>query len=245
MSGWQRKRFWKSVAVAPLPGGDGHLVTLDGRPLTTPLRRRMVLPARALAGAIAAEWDDQPEVLAPERLPLTRMANSAIDTVADNRAHVRETIAAHGETDLLCYRAAQPGGLVARQAAAWDPLLDWLARSCGARLRVTTGVMHVSQPQPALAAMRRVLDEADDFELAALHELVTLGGSLVIGLAVARQMDAPESLWSLCRVDEEWQAGLWGRDPEAEALAEDRRAAFLRAARFLRLSRPDGHTASG
>jgi len=238
MSGWKRKRFWKSVDVAPAPDGCGHIVTLDGRPLTTPLRRPMVLPAPALAEAIAAEWAHQPETLDPARLGLTRMANSAIDTVADNRAHVCETIMAHGETDLLCYRAEQPRELVARQAAAWDPMLDWLAQTFGARLLVTTGVMHVSQRRDDLAVLRGVVDRGDIFELMALHDLVTLSGSLVIGLATARGMAAADSLWVLSRVDEDWQTELWGHDEEAAALAEDRRAAFLRADSFLRLSRP-------
>lgn len=234
MTEWTAKRFWKTAEVAP--AASGFAVLLDGRPLRTPARRPAEVPTKALAEAIAAEWQAQPEVIDPRAMPLTRTTNSAIDTVAENIAHVIDTIAAYGDADLLCYRAAHPEGLVARQAEIWDPLLDWAESTFSARLKVRTGVMHQPQPPAALAALRKAVVAAGPFQLAALHELVSLSGSLVIGLRAAAGDSDPDTLWTASRLDEIWQSDLWGTDDEAEAQAALRRAAFLDAARYFRLS---------
>lgn len=236
MAEWTAKRFWKMAEVAPAEGG--FQVLLDGRALRTPARRPVEVPTRALASALAAEWQAQPEVIDPRAMPLSRMTNSAIDTVAQNRDHVIDTIAAYGDSDLLCYRAAHPEGLVARQAATWNPLLDWAATTLGARLEVRTGVMHRPQPAAALAALRVAVAARGPFQLAALHELVALSGSLVIGLRAAMGDADIEALWTASCLDEIWQSDLWGTDDEAEALAEQRRAAFFEAEKYCRLALP-------
>jgi chaperone required for assembly of F1-ATPase len=234
MAEWAAKRFWKMAEVAPAEGG--FQVLLDGRALRTPARRPVEVPAEALASALAAEWQAQPEVIDPRAMPMSRMTNSAIDTVAQNRDHVIDTIAAYGDSDLLCYRAAHPEGLVARQAAVWNPLLDWAAAALGARLEVHTGVMHRPQPPAALGALRAAVAARGPFQLAALHELVALSGSLVIGLRAAAGDSDIEALWAASRLDEIWQSDLWGVDDEAEAMAALRRTAFLEAGTYHRLS---------
>lgn len=236
MTTWAPRRFWTATTVAPRDGG--FAVLLDDRPLRTPARRHALLPARALAEAVAAEWDAQEGKLVPATMPLTRLVNAALDTVPEHRAQVIDATAAFGDTDLTCYRAAHPQGLAERQAAAWDGLLDWLAQATGARLCPVTGITYTPQPPEALTCLRGEIAAQDDFALTALHELTSLSGSLVIGLAAARGARDPDSLWQAARIDEDWQADLWGRDDEAEAAAADRKAAFLRAQRFLRLSRP-------
>lgn len=235
MSVWKARRFWTEAREVPAEGG--FAVALDGRPLRTPARAPVVVPTEALACALAEEWQAQSEVIDPHSMPRTRMTNSAIDTVARNRAAVFETVAAYGDCDLLCYRASHPEALVARQAAAWDPLLTWAEEALSARLEIAAGVMHRPQPPEALAALRAALDRAGAFELAALHELVALSGSLVIGLRVGAGGADPAALWEVSRLDEHWQAELWGRDDEAEAQAETRREAFLLAAEYHRLAR--------
>jgi len=229
MSGWAlRRRFWRTATVRPAPGG--FAVDLDDRPLRTPAGRPLVLPTEALARAVAAEWDALGGEIDPHRLPLTRAANSAIDRVAARRDAVIDAIAEYGASDLLCYRADAPAGLAQRQADGWDPWLAWGARTLGAPLVAVAGVMHHRQPAPSLAALRAAVAEHDAFGLAALHELVTLSGSLVLGLAVARGALDAEAAWELSRIDETWQVEHWGLDAEAEAASERRREAFLRAA---------------
>jgi chaperone required for assembly of F1-ATPase len=231
----QRRRFWKSAAVKPVAAG--FAVTLDGQELRTPEGAPLVVPTAAFAAAIAAEWDALAAEIDPERLPLTRAANSAIDRVMRRREAVVDAIAAYGGSDLLCYRADAPEGLVARQAAGWDPWLQWSARMLGAPLVAVTGVMPRNQPPASLAALHAAVAAEDAFALTALHELVALSGSLVLGLAVARgALDAGEA-WELSRIDETWQAEQWGLDAEAETAAELRRAAFLRARDLLDLLR--------
>jgi chaperone required for assembly of F1-ATPase len=227
------KRFWTEVHVAETPGGFG--IRLDARVLRTPARAELIVPTRALAEAIAAEWRAVEGEIRPEALPFTRAANVAVDRIAADPGPLVAHLAAYGETDLLCYRAEGPVGLQARQAAAWDPALAWAARDLGAPLAVTEGVAHRAQDPASLAALRAAVGAHDAFALTALSELVTLSGSLVLGLAVARgALGAPEA-WAASRLDETWQEEQWGVDDEAAEMARIRENDFLRAARLLEL----------
>ncbi|WP_424933595.1 ATP12 family chaperone protein [Amaricoccus macauensis] len=230
-----RKRFWKEVSVAPQDAGQG--VFLDGRPLRTPEQNALSVPTRALAEAIAEEWSGIEGEIQPDTLPFTRAANTAIDRVSARRDPVVDMLAAYGETDLLCYRADGPEALQARQSEAWDPWLDWSRRELSAPLHAVVGVMHQPQPAESLIALRGALEALDPFELTGIHDLVTLSGSLVLGLAVARDAIDADSAWVLSRLDELWQIEQWGEDAEAEALARRKWEAFLRAERFLQLVR--------
>lgn len=235
MSEWKARRFWTAAAVEP--AGEGFAVTLDGRPVRTPAKRPLVLPTRALAEAVAAEWQAQGDTIDPRAMPVTRAANSSLDTVAQNRASIEAMVAAYGASDLLCYRAEAPAALVARQAAEWDPLLDWAGRDLGAPLRVTAGVVPVDQPGESLAALAARLSALTDMELTAMHDLVALSGSLVLGLAAAEGIRPPDEIWRLSRIDEDHQASEWGVDEEAAEVAARKRADFLQAHHLLRLAR--------
>lgn len=234
MSGWKAKRFWKATTVTEGPGGFG--VALDGRPVKTPGKEPLVVPSRPLAAAIAAEWEAQQGQIDPRQMPLTRAANSALDKVALQHAEVAALIAEYGGTDHLCYRAATPAALRALQDAAWQPLLDWAAARFGAELRAGEGVLPLPQDPASLARLAAEVATKDAFALAALHDLVAITGSLVLGLAVAEgQIDA-ETAWRLSRIDEDWQISQWGEDDEAQHHAAAKRAALLDAARFWHLA---------
>jgi chaperone required for assembly of F1-ATPase len=227
-----RRRFWRAATVRPAAGGFG--VALDERTLRTPAKAPLVVPSRALAEAVAAEWDAL-EAIDPARVPLTRLANSAIDRVSARPGEVAEAVAAYGETDLICYRADEPAGLRERQAAAWDPWLEWAGRELAAPLVAVAGLMHHAQSAESVARLRAAVAGHGPFELTALHELVTLSGSLVLGLAVSRGALGGAEAWELSRIDEAWQIEHWGLDAEAEAAAGRARADFLRAERLLGL----------
>lgn len=197
----------------------------------------MILPTRTMAEAVAAEWADIAADIDPRRMPVTRAANAAIDKVAVQFDEVAGMIAAYGASDLLCYRAAAPEALSRAQAAAWDPLLDWAERAHGARLVATKGVAPVVQPGEAVGRLSSAVFACTPFELTALHDLVTLTGSLVLALAATGEEFDPLDLWRLSRFDEDWQADQWGEDEEAAEAAGRRRADFLLARRFWRLSR--------
>lgn len=234
MSGaWAPRRFWTAARAEPRDGG--FTVTLDGRVVRTPAKAALLVPTRAMAEAMAAEWQAQENTVDPRTMPVTRAANSAIDKVMPQFDEVAELIAAYGDSDLLCYRAEAPEALAAQQAAAWDPLLGWAAAALGAPLEPRRGIAHRPQPPESLAALARAVRALGPFELTALHDLVSLSGSLVIGLAAIRRHAAAEALWPLSRIDEDWQRELWGADAEAEALAANARAGFVQAARFHRL----------
>lgn len=235
MTEWKAKRFWKAADV--LREGDGWTVALDGRPVRTPGKQPLILPTEALARAIAAEWDAQDGAIDPYSMPMTRAANSTVEKVRPQREAVATMLAEYGGTDLLCYRADAPEDLARRQAAGWDPLIDWAAVSLQAPLRITEGIVPVQQDNLALAALAGHIAAHDDFALTALHDLVTIPGSLVLGLAVTQgRIDAAQA-FELSRLDEEFQAEQWGRDAESDEAAEGRRLALTNAERFLQLSR--------
>lgn len=233
MSVWAARRFWTAATAVPVDGG--YTVQLDARPVRTPLKAPLVLPTIALAKAVAAEWQAQEKAVNPETMPFTRTANSAIDKVRPQFAAVADMLADYGGSDLLCYRAEGPAGLVARQAQSWDPLLDWARDDLAAPLRQATGVMHVAQPEASLAALRHQVHAMSAFQLAAFHDLVAISGSLVLALAVARGRITADEAWTRSRVDEDWQISLWGEDAEAAEAAARKREALLQADRFYGL----------
>ena len=215
----------------------GYAVHLDARPIRTPAGRPLLLPTAAMAEAVAQEWQAQQEVVEPATMPMTRAANSALDKVAVQREAVIDLLAKYGGSDLLCYRAEGPGDLVAREAAAWDPLLAWAEATFGARLAVTSGVMPIDQPQEALSRLAAPMEGMGDLALTGFHDLVALSGSLVIALAVHDGRLAVNEGWRLSRIDEDWQAEIWGIDAEAADEAEIKRQAFLDADRVIGLAR--------
>lgn len=233
MSAWKAKRFWKQATAVETEGG--FTVQLDGRPVKTPAKTLLVVPTLALAQAIAAEWEAQTGEVRPETMPFTRSANSSLDKIIPQFEEVAAMLAAYGGTDLLCYRATGPEALVARQAAAWDPLLDWAARELDAPLKATAGVMHIAQDPAALESLHRRVAAFSPFQLAAFHDLVAISGSLVLGFAVTQGRLDAEAAWALSRIDEAWQIEQWGEDEEAAAAEAVRHADFLQAARFYAL----------
>lgn len=235
MSNWKARRFWKAASIAP--EGTGFAVLLDARPVKTPAKTALLLPTQALAELVSSEWDAQTGEVRPETMPATRMANSAIDKVRPQFAEVAEMLAEYAGSDLLCYRAEAPEALIDRQAAGWDPLLAWAAEVHGAPLVVTHGVIHVPQPPASLAALRAALFAQDEYRLAALHDLIAITGSLVLGLAVAAGRITAEEAFALSRIDEHWQAEQWGTDEEAAEMEAAKHRALTEAARFYELCR--------
>lgn len=229
------KRFYAKAGIAEAEGG--FRLVLDGRGANTPGRRPLAVPNVALGEALAAEWAAQETEIDPRTMPLTRLVNTTIDGVIDRRAEVAADLGAYAGTDLIAYRADAPERLVAEQAAAWDPLVTWAAETFGARLFLAEGVMHVAQPEGSVAALRAAVERVDNpFHLAALHAMTTLSGSLVIALAVLHGRLDAEGAWTAAHVDESYQAGVWGRDAEAEARLAHRRAEFEAAATVARLA---------
>ncbi len=237
MSEWKAKRFWKSAAVVAV--GDRFTVELDGRAVKTPAKQPMLVPTRAMAQAIALEWDAQVEAINPNTMPVTKTANAAIDKVTVQHAEVAEMLAAYGDSDLLCYRADSPEELVERQAKQWDPMIKWAAETFGVQLETRTGVIHAPQNPEVIELLRQRTHELDFFELAAFHDLVSLSGSLILGFAAALNARPIEELWKISRLDEIWQEELWGEDEEATSLANVKRDAFIHAKLMFDLARAD------
>lgn len=209
------KRFYEAATVAPAEGG--FAILLDGRPVKTPAKRPLAVASRAVAEALAAEWRGQGERIDPGTMPVTRIANAAIDRVAAEMQAVRASIVAHAGSDLICYRADGPEGLARAQEAAWGPLVAFAREHLGARLILAEGIVHVRQSEAALAAVEKALAAYDPLALAAIHTITTLTGSAVIALAVATGRLTPEAAWAAAHVDEDWQMSLWGRDEMALA----------------------------
>ncbi len=230
MSEWKAKRFWKAASVAEVPGG--YTVELDGRSVKTPAKSLLVVPSHALAARIADEWDNQSDVVDPLSMPYTRSTNAAIDKVTQQHGEVAQLLADYGDADLLCYRAEGPEALIARQAAAWDPVLDWAAETLEVRLTLLTGVIHQPQSPDALERLSARVHAMDAFTLTAFHDLVGMSVSLILGFAALYDYKPAPEIWRLSRVDELWQAEQWGHDEEAEELVAKKESDFLHAKSF-------------
>jgi len=228
-----QKRFWSAAKV--MPQDTGFAIGLDHRALKTPGKVDLVVPTEALAQAIAGEWDQVNDTVDPTQMPFTRSANAAIDKVAVQKDEVAAMLAAYAETDLLCHRADSPEELAARQSQAWDRWLDWARDALDAPLLAGVGVMHLEQPADSLRNLKDVVLAYDPFRLTGLHDLVTISGSLVLGLAVEKRQLDWESAWDASRLEEAWQEEFWGIDEEAAARSTAHRNAFQLADAWIRL----------
>lgn len=213
------KRFYKDVTSKPQDNGS-WAVLLDGRAVKTPGKRQLALPSEKLAEAVAEEWRAQKTVIDPGTMPLTRIANTAIEAVVDQMDDVAADIVAFAGSDLLCYRAAGPEALAARQSAAWDPIVAWAASDLGARFVLAQGMMPIEQPIQALERIAEAVRPLDAFQLSGLHVATTLTGSALLALAVHKGRLTAAEAWAAAHVDEDYQIEQWGPDEEAA----DRRA---------------------
>ena len=231
------RRFYKAVSVEPL-GDGGFAILLDGRAVRTPAKTQIAVPVRAVADALALEWDAQSEKIDPAKMPLTRLVNSVLDAVARDPEPVRAEIVKYAGSDLVCYRAEGPESLAAAQAAAWDPVLAFARERFGAEFQLAGGIMHVAQPADAIAAIAEAVRPFDVFRLGALHVVTALTGSALIALALAHGVIDGEAAFAAAHVDEDWNAARWGSVPEAEAQRAVRRADMMAAALMLQAEMP-------
>jgi chaperone required for assembly of F1-ATPase len=227
----RRKRFYASAGVIETDGG--FAVALDGKPIKTPSGKVVAVPSRVIAETMAAEWEAQKETIDPTSMPMTRFANSVVDAVVDRVSVVRDDIAKYFGSDLLFYRAGHPEVLVAREGEHWDPVLFWAADTLGAHFILAQGIMHVSQPEQAIAAAHNALPH-DPWSVAALHVVTALTGSALLALALHRAVRDPEAVWAAAYVDENFNAEQWGRDEEAAMRQAARKLDFDAAVAILR-----------
>jgi len=239
MAAHKPKRFYQSAAAIKVAGG--YHITLDAKPVRTPGGKTVLVQNKALGEALAAEWEAQKTYIELTGMGLNQLVNSAIDAGASELAALAGELAAYGESDLLCYRAEGPPALVARQAAAWDPLLDWAWTRYGARLRVTQGIVPIAQDGVAMAALRARIAQADAFQLCALRAAVGIGGSLIVGLAISDRHLNIERAWQLVNIDEDWQREKWGEDAQAAANRAGAFAAFAMAGHMLQMLESGAH----
>ncbi len=230
------KRFWKIVLIEPSSGG--YAIRLDSRPVKTPMRAELVLPNMAIAEAVRAEWDAVGDDIDPMMMPITGLANAAIDRIAADREGFIGAIAAYGETDLFCYRAEEPDILVQRQAEIWDRHLHWAQARFDVHFVVVTGIMHQPQPPATLARLKSAVAELDNWQLAAASKMVPITGSLIAFLTLMSGEVTAEELWPDLVLDELWQEEKWGADDFALKNRRDRQADYIAAARFLEYCAP-------
>lgn len=230
------KRFYKDCVAAPRDGG--FAILLDGKAVKTPGARPLAVPAHALAEAIAEEWRSQGEQVLPSTMPMTQLASTALDRVGPERAHMLSQLMNYAGTDLLCYRAEIPADLVARQTAAWQPLLDWAAQTLDAPLATTTGLTAMAQPATSLAALQRHVEGYDDWRLTALQSATAAMGSLILGLALAEGRLDAEAAFQASQLDETYQIEQWGEDWEAADRRAELKRDIVAAERFLGLLSP-------
>lgn len=228
------KRFWKTVSVERTESG--WEIRLDGRPVRTPGRVPLAVPTQAMADAIAEEWRAVADDIDPRTMPLTGLANAAIDRIAPDPRTFADGLARFGESDLLCYRSDHPVLLRERQDRVWDAPLSWARARYDVHFEIVTGIMHRDQPQATLARLTDAITARDAFELAALSQVVTITGSLVLALALAERALDADAVWAAANLDEDWQIEQWGEDMFATQASAVRQADYDAAVRFLGLT---------
>jgi len=233
--GPRRQRFYARAGIVEAP--DGFAITLDDKPVRTPSGRALVAPNREIADGMVAEWDAQQETIDPLTMPLTRFANSVIDAVVGRVEAVSDDIAKYFGSDLLFYRAGHPEALVAREAAHWDPIVFWAAEALGAHFILAEGIVHVRQPESAIAAVRAALP-SDPWSIAALHVVTTLTGSALLALVLMHGVVDQDQAWAAAHVDEDWNIEQWGVDEEVAARRAARLVDFRAAASILKALHP-------
>lgn len=234
MTAGPARRFYKQVAVTGAAAP--FAITLDERTLRTPLKRPLDLPTKALADALAAEWEAQAEKIEPHTMPFTKLANTVLDRVATDKDRIVGEIVDFAGSDLVCYRAANPPDLVERQARIWQPVLDWARTKFGGEFQATEGILHIAQPEASLAALRDYLSTKSPWALTALHNMTTLTGSALISAMAAEKVLLPAEAWLAAHVDEDWQIEQWGWDEEARHRRDFRKREFDTCLRFCELS---------
>ncbi|MEY3233533.1 ATP12 family chaperone protein [Aquidulcibacter sp.] len=225
------RRFYKTVDIAPVE--TGFAVRLDQATPKTPAKKPLVLPTQAAAELVAAEWDAQIESIDPFAMPITRLVNVALDRATETRHAMVGEIVKYAATDLVCYRAATPASLVAAQAAAWDPLLTWAEAHLGVQLVTTMQALAIDQPEESLARIEAAAHALDDLRLTALAFVNGLAGSAIVALALIHRHIDGEKAFRAIRVEEDWQAERWGRDPDEEKIANARRVDLIAAERLV------------
>ncbi|HEY1223684.1 MAG TPA: ATP12 family protein [Brevundimonas sp.] len=226
------KRFWKTVDVAE--SESGWAVLLDGRTPKTPAHARLVLPTEAAARLVAGEWAAQGEFIEPGTMPATRLASTAIDRVSQVRDAVADEIAAYAGSDALCYLAEHPTPLVEKQAREWTPWRDWASRELGVMLEPAEGIVHRAQDPAAVARVKALALDLDDFALTGLAAAAPLLGSAILGLALHRGALSGEAAFDLSRIEEAFQEDQWGVDAEAAERTANRRAEAVLFDRWFR-----------
>ena len=227
----QRRRFYATVDVVETDAG--FAIRLDGRLIRAPSGRIVAVPAREIADAVAGEWTAQKETIDPLSMPMTRFANSVVDAVMDRAELVRDDVAKYLSSDLLFYRAGHPEALVAREAEHWDPVLFWAAEALGAHFILVQGVMHVRQPDEAVAAARVALP-SNPWSIAAAHVVTTLTGSALLALALLHGGLDADAVWAAAHVEEDWNSAQWGADDEVLSRRAARFNDFRAAAAILK-----------
>jgi chaperone required for assembly of F1-ATPase len=225
------KRFYKSVAVTDQLG-----IALDGRSVKTPLKAPLTLPNRALAEAVAAEWEAQIEVINPHAMPLTKLANTAIDRASAERSKISAEILEFAGSDMVCYRAESPEGLVLRQTTHWDPIIAWARADLNVGFETVSTITHKIQPAAALRALDAHIMALDPFSFVVIHNLTTMTGSALLATMVAACKIPADGAWQAANVDEDWQIGTWGEDPEAATRRAGRLKEFSACVKFVNLA---------
>ena len=234
MSEWKQKRFWKNVHV--FSSETGYFIKLDDKILKTPAKKQMMLPTEALAKKVASEWDEQVEEIDPTTMPFTKSANAALDKVSEQYVEVSTLLSEYGETDLLYYRADSPLELQKRQKNGWDPIVKWAENTFKVQITCGTGIVYIPQNEKLLSETRKKINNLSIFELTAFHDMVSITGSLILGLAIINGRLSAEEAYKLSRIDEQWQLEQWGEDEEAQVASNQKNIAILHSEEFFALS---------
>ena len=226
-----KKVFWKSVTVQK--DGFDYVIYLDNHLLKTPKKSLIKLPNQKLADLVAKEWVEQINEIDYNIMPVNRLANAAIDKVGNNVDEVITLLGEYAGTDLLCYRVEEPNELIDQQILYWDPYIKWAEEKFGIKLNVTNGILPIEQSIETMHLLISKMKNMSTFKLTVFHELVTISGSYILGLAAVENAMPSEIIWNAAILDENWQSSAWGEDQEQKKNLELKKVGFFKAIEVL------------
>ena len=230
---WKKKKFWKSIKLIKKNSEFGIL--LDKHLLKTPQKKVFLVSNKTIAENLLKEWIKIDGEINFHNMPITQICFASLDREVKDKVILQNKLIEYGMTDLLFYRDGLGTELEKLQSKSWNKLLDWTKSEFKLNFNISNSLMPVKQPLINQRIFSKEINKLDCFSLTAISEIITLTGSLIIGLLILKKQILPNQAWSLSKVDEEWQRSKWGTIPEQLEDDKYKKKKFLVSCEFINI----------
>ena len=229
----KKKKFWTAIKLKKKESKFGIL--LDNNLLKTPQKKDCLISNIRIAKDLFKEWSSIQDDINFHNMPVTQICFASLDRKRKEKIILLNKLTEYGMTDLLFYRDTSGTELERLQSKKWDKFLDWTQNELDLDFKIVNGIMPVEQPKENYNTFLNELEKLDCISLTALSDIVTLSGSLVIGLLLLKKKITSKQAWSLAKVDEEWQRSKWGTLPEQVEDDEYKKNNFFISCKLINL----------